>query len=329
MRILWIHNFAPEVVSSGVFMQILFDQLRALGADVTLHYMGNLRSVFGLPRAIRTVRALSRDFDLVHAQYGSACGVAASFARVARLITLRGSDLMGQEVGNPLMRAHGLMSQFFTRFAVRRCGHVVVVSRRMREMVLGFCPAVQVHVLPSGIDLAEFRPMDRMAARQQLGCGGDASPWVLFSSLHGDSKAVKRFPLARAAFARLQTSLPGAQIKFLTGVPHERVPLWVNAANVVLLTSTHEGWPNIIKEGLACNVPFVSTDVGDLAAIAAVEPNCFVTAPEPDALAECLRLALEHQGPANLRRHVEPMELASTARQLLGIYEQVYGLAGR
>jgi glycosyltransferase involved in cell wall biosynthesis len=329
MRILWIHNFAPEVVSSGVFMYILFDQLRALGADVTLHYMGNLRSVFGLPRAIRAVRALSRDFDLVHAQYGSACGVAASFVKVPRLVTLRGTDLMGQEVGNPLVRAHGLMAQCFTRFAVRRCGHVVVVSQRMREVVLGFCPTAQVHVLPSGIDLTEFRPMDRMAARRQLGFGDDTSPWVLFSSLHGGSKPIKRFWLARAAFADLQTSFPNAQIKFLTGVPHERVPLWVNACNVVLLTSTHEGWPNIIKEGLACNVPFVSTDVGDLAVIAAAEPNCFVTAPEPGALAECLRLALQHEGPANLRRHVEPMELASTARQLLGIYEEVCASAGR
>lgn len=129
-------------------------------------------------------------------------------------------------------------------------------------MVLGFCPAVQVHVLPSGIDLAEFRPMDRMAARQQLGCGGDASPWVLFSSLHGDSKAVKRFPLARAAFARLQTSLPGAQIKFLTGVPHERVPLWVNAANAVLVPSEREGFGLAVLEALACEVPVLATPVG-------------------------------------------------------------------
>jgi glycosyltransferase involved in cell wall biosynthesis len=193
----------------------------------------------------------------------------------------------------------------------------------MKDLVQHSYPSADVHVLPSGIDLRKFRPMERMAARGELGFAGDTAPWVLFSSLGGTARSVKRFPLARKAFARLQRDLPDAKIKFLSGVPHERVPLWVNACNVVLLTSTHEGWPNIIKEGLACNVPFVSTDVGDLAAIAAVEPSCFVTAAEPEALAECLRSTLRQESPCNLRRHVEPMELEAIARQLLDIYEKV------
>ena len=119
---------------------------------------------------------------------------------------------------------------------------------------------------------------------------------------------------------------PDVKLKILHGTPHEQVPLFVNACNAVLVTSTHEGWPNIVKEALACNVPFVSTDVSDLNRIAASEASCHVAEPRPEALADCLVATLRFPRPRNLRRHVRSMDVRSVARQLVDLYEQQLGL---
>ena len=55
-----------------------------------------------------------------------------------------------------------------------------------------------------------------------------------------------------------------AEIHYLRGQPNSDVPIWINASDVLLMTSLHEGSPTIVKEALACNLPVVSVDVGDV-----------------------------------------------------------------
>ncbi len=178
-------------------------------------------------------------------------------------------------------------------------------------------------MLPAGVDLEQFRPIDRAEARRRLGEPGNRAPWVLFSSAAGQRNPVKRARLARAAFDVVRDHYPDAELKLLVDRPHEKVPLWINACNVVLLTSTREGWPNIIKESLACNVPFVSTDVSDLAAIAAVEPRCTVAEATPEALSRGLLAALRSDETSDLRRHVLAMEVGVIANRLKSLYERI------
>jgi glycosyltransferase involved in cell wall biosynthesis len=135
------------------------------------------------------------------------------------------------------------------------------------------------------------------------------------------SKPVKRVELARAAVDLVRREMPDVELKVATGLPHDRMPLLAGACDVLLLTSTHEGWPNIVKEALACNTPFVATDVGDLPSIAEIEPTCHVVEPDPDALAGALANTLSRPRPSDLRRHVEPMGVAVTAQRLICIYE--------
>ena len=310
-------------------MYILLDKLTSMGADITLHYPGSLRGIGRVLAGARRVRRLSRQYDLVHAQYGSACGYVSSFAAGRKVLWLRGTDLVGLDAGGVRHRAHAVLNRWFTRRSLRAYDRIMVVSRRMEDGVRQLCPTADVEVLPDGIDLHTFRPMDRQEARRQLGEGDDESPWVLFSSVSGAASPIKRVPLALETIRRVQTRRPEVKLKLLTGQTHDRVPLWVNASDAVLLTSTQEGWPNIIKESLACNVPFVATDVSDLTAIADTEPSCAVVTADPDELAEGLLRSLDAGRPPSLRRHVEGMDLDAVARRVLRLYEETCNSCSR
>jgi glycosyltransferase involved in cell wall biosynthesis len=49
------------------------------------------------------------------------------------------------------------------------------------------------------------------------------------------------------------------------GIPFELMPSCLSAADCLAIASLKEGSPNVVKEALACNLPIVSTDVGDVA----------------------------------------------------------------
>jgi glycosyltransferase involved in cell wall biosynthesis len=109
-------------------------------------------------------------------------------------------------------------------------------------------------VLPCGPDLSLFRPRPRAEARAELGLDADGR-YLLFPA--NPARPEKRHD--RAAELAL-----ACDAELLTGgaIDPERMPLWVNAANAVLVTSEYEGFGMVAVEALACDVPILSTPVG-------------------------------------------------------------------
>src|SRR4029453_12233098 len=77
------------------------------------------------------------------------------------------------------------------------------------------------------------------------------------------AEARKRYDLAREVLARVDRALD-AELVVAWQVPHERVPIYMNACDALLFVSMYEGSPNVVKEALACNLPVVSVVVGDV-----------------------------------------------------------------
>ena len=100
MKVLWVHNVPSGVESAGQFIFTLADAMRAIGTPVDLYATGSLRSVTRLSAARRKLTALSREYDLVHAQIGTACAYAAARARCARIVSLRGTEMLGCDTGS-------------------------------------------------------------------------------------------------------------------------------------------------------------------------------------------------------------------------------------
>jgi teichuronic acid biosynthesis glycosyltransferase TuaC len=75
----------------------------------------------------------------------------------------------------------------------------------------------------------------------------------------------------------------------LDGIAHARVPTWMSACDALLLTSRHEGSPNVVKEALACNLPVVAVNVGDVAERLDGVPGCHVCSDDsPTTIAAAL-----------------------------------------
>jgi teichuronic acid biosynthesis glycosyltransferase TuaC len=323
MKVIWAHNFDPRVQNSGVFMYTLMQGVTDLGLSPRLVYLGNLRTVHGIPRASRILGKLANDCDIIHAQFGSACGLAVSMVPGRKVVSLRGSDWYRLAGEGPVKdRIHGIMATRMTRFSLRRFDRIIVMSHRMRREIEPTLSHDRVVVIPDGIDLAKFRPIDRHEARRQLGLGADTEPLVLFPTLLS-ANPIKRPALAEQAVEFARTLIPNIQFRYATGFPHSSMPLLMNAASVVLMTSVHEGWPNSIKEALACNTPFVSTDVSDLDEIARAEPSCSVQPPDPALLGAALVRAIRAPRSETLRDHVMAMENRRSAEELLRVYRSM------
>src|SRR5437773_1279161 len=118
MRVLWPHNFNPGIRNAGVFMFSAAEGLRALGVDVELEYLGNLRSPMNLLRARTWLRARAKEFDLVHAQYGSACALAASAVTTCpKVVSIRGNDWNLHSTSIGFLALHTRLARFMTRLS--------------------------------------------------------------------------------------------------------------------------------------------------------------------------------------------------------------------
>jgi glycosyltransferase involved in cell wall biosynthesis len=194
---------------------------------------------------------------------------------------------------------------------------VVVVSRRL----LGALPEGPVrdraHVVPLGIDVAVFRPLPREEACRTLGLD-PARRRILFAA--DPASPGKRFALAREAAEIVGRRDPTVDLRVVHGRPPSTIPLEMNACDVLVLTSISEGSPMVVKEALACNLPIVSVDVGDVAERIDGVAACRIVPPDAAAAAEAIAEILASGARSNGRRAVEALSLPRVAERLVEIY---------
>jgi glycosyltransferase involved in cell wall biosynthesis len=92
----------------------------------------------------------------------------------------------------------------------------------------------------------------------------------------------------------------------------------------LLLTSTHEGSPNIVKEALACNLPVVSVKVGDVEERICGVENCYITTSEPNDIADKLYSVITSSRRANNGfEKVSSINSEIIAKKIIMIYNQI------
>lgn len=313
-RVAWVHNFNREVnPSSGIFMYILHDKCNVKEVDIQLYYVSPSFNPIKFVKQIIDIRRKLKGYDYIHAQYGSATGFLTLFAKGKKILTLRGSDLFKTKVIGLKAKLHITIGNFLTRLSVKFTDNIVVMSDHMKNMVSGINRRAEISVIPDGIDLTKFKEDDLIGRKEPFR--------VLFSSV-AEYNPVKRYQLAKEAFDKFNKRVEESELVIMTGVTHDMVVEFINSVDVVLLTSTHEGWPNIIKECLACNIPFVSTNVSDLEYIANKTKKCFVTGDSSDEISDALLdVWKQKDNKEDLRKYVLDMDIDVIANRIIELYK--------
>ena len=231
---------SPEDPARGAFVRTQVAALRrAGGADVELvEYRPGAASYLTAARELRRMDG----YDIVHAHFGLTAWPALAVRGAKHAVTLHGTD-----VRNP-------RSWRITKAALGRLDLVAAASEELAQAVRDQRPGTDVKVLPIGVDLERFQPLDRVECRARLGLDADAALALL--------PADPARPEKRADRAREAAERAGAQLLTLGNVPPDEVPSWVNAADVVLVPSEREGFGLAVLEALACDVPVIATPVG-------------------------------------------------------------------
>jgi glycosyltransferase involved in cell wall biosynthesis len=327
MRVLAITNMYPSAAfpSHGVFVQEQVRGLRAIGVDARVLFVNRReKGPLAYYRLRDQVRSVVDEFEpeAIHVMYGGVMAdqiVRRHHVRPA-VVTFHGSDLLGENLSGWARKIISRYGVHCSRRAAGAADGVIVVARHLMAALNGAAAADKVRVIPCGIDLERFKPMNPHDCKRTLGWN-PKSFHVLFASSNGDP--VKRPWLAEAAMAQMGGSdRPGA-LHYLTGVPNAEVPVWLNASDVLLLTSLHEGSPTVVKEALACGLPVVSVEVGDVAERIEGIEGCHVASPEPAALAEKLCLVRQRATRLDCRARVAELSILSIAHQLKQFYEKV------
>lgn len=224
-------------------------------------------------RALRRLMEDGLEFDAIDAHYVYPDGVAAvrlgqEFGKPV-VITARGSDIT--------QIAHISGPRRMIQDAIGKAAALVSVSAALGDGLVNLgAPRSKVHVLRNGIDTAMFRPMDRTLSRGVLGVSGR----VLVSvggliERKGHDRTIQALALLpgytlliagqgpeRDALQALAQRLGVAdRVRLLGPIPHALLAEVFSAADASVLSSSREGWANVLLESMACGTPVVASRI--------------------------------------------------------------------
>lgn len=291
--------------NSGSISPIVFNQAQSLlAADPMLEISFFLVKGKGLKGYLSNIPALRKQLkafkpDLIHAHY-SLCGILASFSltKVPIIASLMGSDI----------KAAGSLRKMIEYLSRRKWSVTIVKSADLGSAL----QLRNMHVIPNGVDLRVFQPVEKEKSEM---------PVILFAA--NPERKEKNFQLAQSALDLLDFPF---ELKTLVDIPREKMPEQYAAADLVILSSLWEGSPNVIKESMACGLPVVCTDVGDVKMLFGNAKGLFLSSFDAEDFADKIRQAIrfaETEKRSTGRERIIELKIdsESIARQVLNLYK--------
>ncbi len=303
MKVLFVSSGNSEFGISP-FIKEQGESLEKAGINID-YFLIKGHGLFGylknLPRLNKQIKKIK--YDLIHAHYGLSGMLSVLQRKIPVIITFHGSD-----INNSYIRK-------FSKIAMRLSSYNIFVHKNMKDKVNA---KKKYSIIPCGVNLDNFYVINKSKAQIEMHLNSEQK-YVLFA---GDfANWVKN---SKLAFKVIKT-LPEIEMIELKGYTRDQVCLLMNAVNLLLLTSFSEGSPQVIKEAMSCNLPIVSTDVGDVKEIIGDTEGCFICSYDPKDVAEKIKMALDYGKRTNGRERIIKLDLDSDsiAKKIINVYEEV------
>lgn len=266
MKIIFVASGNKKVGQVNSFVRSQYDSLEKEGLEMRLFpvvghgVMGYLKAVAALRRVIRQEKP-----DIIHAHY-SVCGHVAALAcwglhhKPKIVVSILGSFPTRSKKWK------------LVRYCIKHVWNATIVKSQRTANQLG----VPVHIIPNGVNLDVFHPMEHTEARKVVGFE-EGIKYIIWCS-NPYNRPEKNWPLAEAAvkLTNDKFQITNATLVAVYDKSPQEVAVYMNAADCLLLTSDSEGSPNVIKEAMACKCPIVTTNVGDVTERLEALDGCYI-----------------------------------------------------
>lgn len=243
-----------------------------------------------------------KQYDIIHAYYGHSGLIARLQFKYPVITTFRGSDLLSLKDG------------IIGRFIVHLVDAAVVMTEEMKRV----SKRNDVYIIPFGINTEIFQPKPQNLARKELNLPLNKKlvlfPW-------NPARPEKRFDIIQEALEQLGEKYDVAITTVFNKSP-QTVANYMNACDVMTVASDHEGSPMSVREALACFLPVVSVDVGDVAKIIKNVENCYLTKQNAKDIAQKIEMVFEaqnHKEKSSTGYHA--LDASQSAKKIIKLYQ--------
>lgn len=320
MKVIFVASGNKRVGAVSSFVQSQYDSLEKEGMEMRLFPVvgkgakGYLKAVFALRKVVKREKP-----DIIHAHY-STCGFVASLA----CLGLRCKPKIVVSILGSFPTRNAKWRR--VRWAIQHLWDGTLTKSERTRNQLG----LELPVIPNGVNLYVFHPMNHEEARNRVGFDADKK-YVIWCS--NPSRPEKNYALAQAAVESVRCKVEGVELVAVYDKTPNEVMTYMNAADCLLLTSDSEGSPNVIKEAMVCNCPIVTTNVGDVNERLANLDGCYVVEDNDcritdmpksakltaEAIAKALAFGKRTEG--NKRIINDGLTIELTAKKIINWYE--------
>ena len=339
MRVLLISNMYPRGSSfSGIFIKHQVESIEKLGVRVIKavkrrrHPLGYFSFIFQ-----SVYKLLFCNYDVIHAHYvpHSALIPAAMkwIKKKPLIVTFHGDDAR-------IFPWKNRINRMLTMFVVNRSDRIIARSKEMKSVLekLG-CPGKKIVVISAGVDTRLCHPIDKNKARADIGLPVDKHIVLYVGRLHEMKGVNDIYACAERMSETLFVMVGDGAIKTNVGncifagtKKYDEIPVWMSAADILVLPSYSEGLPNVVMEALSCGTPAIVTDVGGCPEVVRDGETGFVVpVGDVDALVERITYLLNDKEMIGRMCHIGRMDMierydrAMLIDRLKAVYEQLCG----
>lgn len=318
MKVLIVTNVYPtkEHPYHGIFVKEQVEAVKQLHPDVDFDIL--FTGFGGKKKYFKSIWSASKqinkgNYDLVHIHYGLA-GIYLFWPfvkKVKTLVTFHGSDI--QPKGD-----NSKLSLVVSRHTAKKADAAIVLNEEMNEIVRQYCS--KTYMIPCAVDVNTFCPMEKTEKHDKV--------QIVFPSNH--ERQVKNYPLFCDVLSILKEKFGiEAEEREMKNMTRKEIAQLYSNADLLLMTSKSEGSPQAVKEAMACNLPCVSTPVGDVGVLLSGVKDSYVAENhEAEELASLVNMSLKHEktGVQGRERLIDlGIDSVTVADKIYALYRELAG----